>query len=146
MSKPRDSRQKDLLRPPLDQIIESTLCRTFSIASSSVGTESEAARAIWLVELRISSRMVSFSFLGLQHPEPSGPRRATPTSNFQHPAGYSRAGARSEICGTLYPPVDKCSQGPRVQTMSCQDPAHRYVAEPNIRAPRRRCDASEVGL
>ena len=32
--------------------------------------------------------MVSFSLLGLQHPEPNGPRRATPTSTFQHRPGH----------------------------------------------------------
>ncbi len=37
----------------------------------------------------ISFRMVSFSLLGLQHPEPNGSRRATPTSTFQHRAGHS---------------------------------------------------------
>ncbi len=32
--------------------------------------------------------MVSFSFSGVQHPEPTGSWRATPTSTFQHRAGY----------------------------------------------------------
>ncbi len=32
--------------------------------------------------------MVSFSLLGLQHPEPNGSRRATPTSTFQHRPGH----------------------------------------------------------
>ena len=32
--------------------------------------------------------MVSFSLLGLQHPEPNGYRRATPTSTFQHRPGH----------------------------------------------------------
>ena len=35
--------------------------------------------------------MVSFSLLGLQHPEPDGSRRATPTSTFQHPPGHPLA-------------------------------------------------------
>ena len=34
--------------------------------------------------------MVSFSLLGLQHPEPNGSRRATPTSTFQHRPGHPR--------------------------------------------------------
>ena len=34
------------------------------------------------LELRIFFPMVSFSLLGLQHPEPNGSRRATPTSTF----------------------------------------------------------------
>ena len=34
--------------------------------------------------------MVSFSLLGLQHPEPNGSRRATPTSTFQHRPGHLR--------------------------------------------------------
>ena len=32
--------------------------------------------------------MVSFSLLGLQHPEPNGSRRATPTSTSQHRPGH----------------------------------------------------------
>ena len=39
--------------------------------------------------------MVSFSLLGLQHPEPNGSRRATPTSTFQHRPGHLRATWRS---------------------------------------------------
>ena len=35
--------------------------------------------------------MVSFSLLGLQHPEPNGSRRATPTSTFQHRPGHPPA-------------------------------------------------------
>ena len=35
--------------------------------------------------------MVSFSLLGLQHPEPNGSRRATPTSTFQHRPGHLQA-------------------------------------------------------
>ena len=45
-----------------------------------------------LLELRIFFPMVSFSLLGLQHPEPNGSRRATPTSTFQHRPGHLPAG------------------------------------------------------
>ncbi len=40
------------------------------------------------LELRILFPMVSFSLLGLQHSEPNGSRRATPTSTFQHRPGH----------------------------------------------------------
>ena len=66
----------------------STLRRTASIASASGGIGNEVARAFGLLELRIFFPMVSFSLLGLQHPEPNGSRRATPTSTFQHRPGH----------------------------------------------------------
>jgi hypothetical protein len=52
------------------------------------GTGNEVARAFGLLELPICFPMVSFSLLGLQHPEPNGSRRATPTSTFQHRPGH----------------------------------------------------------
>ncbi len=48
--------------------------------------------------------MVSFSLLGLQHPEPNGSRRATPTSTFQHRPGHLpyRAYAQSKLANVLF--------------------------------------------
>jgi hypothetical protein len=43
--------------------------------------------------------MVSFSLLGLQHPEPNDSRRATPTSTFQHRAGHSPNDRRIPLTG-----------------------------------------------
>ncbi len=44
--------------------------------------------------------MVSFSLLGLQHPEPNGSRRATPTSTFQHRPGHPHSDGSPHF---LYP-------------------------------------------
>ena len=45
--------------------------------------------------------MVSFSLLGLQHPEPNGPRRATPTSTFQHRPGHPQDDNSAQIKALL---------------------------------------------
>ena len=79
----------------------STLRWTASIASASGGIGIEGARAFGRLELRILFPMVSFSLLGLQHPEPNGSRRATPTSTFQHRPGHPRRALPTQ---TFHPP------------------------------------------
>ena len=49
--------------------------------------------------------MVSFSLLGLQHPEPNGSRRATPTSTFQHRPGHPRTYYRNSMTSSSASPV-----------------------------------------
>ena len=70
------------------------------IASASGGIGIEGARAFGRLELRILFPMVSFSLLGLQHPEPNGSRRATPTSTFQHRPGHLQIGGTVELQST----------------------------------------------
>jgi len=52
-------------------------------------TDSGVARAYGLLDLRIFFPMVSFSLLGLQHPEPTGSRSATPILNVSTSDGTS---------------------------------------------------------
>ena len=49
--------------------------------------------------------MVSFSLLGLQHPEPNGSRRAKPTSTFQHRPGHPPE--RIDHLGAIVTPLDE---------------------------------------
>ena len=87
------------LDPGQETELDLTLRRTASIASASGGIGNEVARAFGLLELRIFFPMVSFSLLGLRHPEPNGSRRATPTVNcFQHRPGHLPRRRRGPPC------------------------------------------------
>ncbi len=74
---------------PVQVAIQNNTHEPFNLWRSGAG-----GGQILLVELRISFRMVSFSFLGLNHLEPTGSGRATPTSTFQHRTGHPPARRR----------------------------------------------------